>query len=173
MQPTHEIEASYCTPDPWQYQNDPRDLVRKEKIIETAKRFSPFPLPYRNALDIGAGEGWITKDFPATIKHGYELSQQARDRFPENVIAIGEPVGSYELITATGVMYDHYNWPWFMHLIDEHASNIVITCNIKTWEIPALRDERVIKDMRLSEIFTEEFEYREFIQKLRVFKRIG
>ena len=50
----------------WAYKTTADDAFRKEKIINVLKEFGPF----NRALDIGAGEGYVTE----SIRHSsYEL----------------------------------------------------------------------------------------------------
>lgn len=169
MQDPKEIEEHYKRPDPWDYKTNPDDYNRKQKVISTAKFYAPKAHFYR-ALDIGAGEGWITHALPADEIDGYELSESARSRFPDNVNPIVKPEGTYDLVTATGVMYGHYDYEHFIDLIVKHASDIVITCNISTWEVNEFKHERNHANIGLKQVYMEYFKYREFIQALRVFR---
>ncbi len=151
----------YDVPDPWGYKTNPYDQLRKNKIIEIAKRYGIF----ERALDIGCGEGWITAELPAKEIFGIEQSEKAKSRLPENVKAIDKPKGVYDLIVATGVMYDHYAAKEILKMVERHAAGIFITCNILEWEI-----DFKIKHMR--KLYSEKFLYREFTQHLRVYEII-
>lgn len=153
------IDLWYRNRDPWAYETTPDDAKRKSYILHILELFGPFS----KALDIGAGEGWITKDLPALVKHGYELSDVAAARFPPTVRR--ELDGKYDLVTATGVLYAQYAWESLVKLINEHATGLVLTCNIKSWEIPS-----AIHCIHGTQILDMEFPYREFTQKLRVFQ---
>ncbi len=157
MQDVREIEASYQTPDPWGYQTNPEDAYRKDMILSllNGRRF-------KRALDIGAGEGWITRDLPADHLFGYEVSDTAASRFPVFVRRETKPSGKYDLIIACGVMYSHYDWRRFIDLIKEHASGVVILCNIEAWEVPEVAELGV-------PLMEGTFPYREFIEKLRFY----
>ncbi len=146
----------FATPDPWGYQSNPCDIRRKQYILHMANLFGP----YSRALDIGALEGWITNDLPASTKHGFELSDVAAARFPPTVKR--ELDGKYDLVLATGVLYSHYNWSYLFRLIREHAAKYVLTCHIKSWELLAVADIG-------KQIIEMEFPYRDFTQKLRIF----
>lgn len=82
MQTKQMMEEFYSTPDPWCYKNHEEDEKRRNKIIETAKKYRP---KYRRALDLGCGEGFITEKLPARYIYGYDLSETAMSRLPENV----------------------------------------------------------------------------------------
>ncbi len=158
MQPIEEIDKSYASKDPWGYQTNPEDLKRKAYILHWLRHFGPFT----RALDIGAGEGWITKDIPAERIYGYEVSDNAAWRFPPNVTRTEAPEGKYDLVMATGVFYAHYAWRKFERLIQEHSSKYILLCNIKAWEV-----KTEIPGKQLIEM---EFPYREYIQKLRIYE---
>lgn len=153
MQTKKELENWYLKEDPWEYKTNPYDILRKTRILENCK-------PAKRALDIGAGEGWITKDLPAKEIHGLELSDIATTRFPENVTRALEPEGDYDLVIATGVLYQQYDWEQIHTWIKYHAVKQIVTCNIMDWEIPLLLEKQV---------HTEEFPYRQYTQKLRVY----
>lgn len=101
---------------------------------------------------------------PADEIHGYEISDNAAARFPKNVTRVLDPQGKYDLVVATGVLYPQYDWDHFVNLIKAHASNIVLTSNIKSWEVMA-----AILTIPGKEIFSAEFSYRDYVQKLRIF----
>lgn len=150
-----DIETWYLRQDPWEYENNPEDIRRKHLILSALNKRM-----FKRALDIGCGEGWITKDLPAGEIHGIEISDNASLRFPPNVKRVTEPEGMYDLVIATGVMYEHYDYKKFLKWIREHASGIVVLCNIKEWEVPI--DLSGDPDIRV-------FPYRNFTQRLRVY----
>lgn len=158
MQDPKEIEEHYKNPDPWGYKTNPDDVVRKQIILDRILRYTPF----ERALDIGAGEGWITEHLPAQEIFGFEISDTAASRFPENVKRVLIPEGKYDLILATGVMYDHYDVPLFLKMIKEHASRIVVLVNIKPWESPLLRELG-------TPVYEEDFQYGQFIEHIRIY----
>lgn len=151
------IDNWYETPDPWGYQTNPDDLHRKERIL------SAIPdREYRKALDIGAGEGWITKDLPAREVYGFEMSDVAASRFPENVnriIGIGDK--TFDLVVATGVLYPHYDGQALLELVRRAATGIILLCHINEWVI----DTSVLGEPLHEEVFT----YRDYTQKLTVY----
>lgn len=153
--------AFFEQPDPWGYRTNPDDKRRKQLILHCLAMFTP----YSRALDIGAHEGWITQDLPCNVRHGYELSDLAASRFPVGVERVHTILGGYDLVVATGVLYAHYEWQLFTQMIQKHATRIVLTCNIKPWEVP-----EAIARIPGKELYTMEFQYREWTQKLRVFQ---
>lgn len=153
------LDKFYETPDPWGFKKNPDDKIRKEKILSVLKPYGLF----ERALDVGAGEGWITKDLPADIIEAIELSEVASSRIPDPVKVIKFPTGNYDLIVATGVLYKHYNGIEFLKMIKEFSNYIILTCNIQEWEIPETRDLG-------KQVYFETFPYREYAQALRVFE---
>lgn len=182
IQSKAEIEEQAKTLDQWGYQTNPEDQRRKDIIVNICftflldrwrgVNFSAANISEVVTLDIGAHEGWITKDLPGAL-YAYELSDNAAARFPPNVKRIfAEEIddADFHLVTMTGVLYDHYDWPRMISLARRGLKDILITCNIKEWESP--HAIAAIKEFA-DEIFTAEFPYREFKQKLRVFRRKG
>lgn len=176
IQDPKEIEASYLTADPWGFQSNPDDQNRKAEILRACAVYAPESGLYDRAIDLGAGEGWITKDLPSHEIHGYEISQNAKRRFPPNVLDCRVPTGKFDLILMTGVMYFHYDYERLLKIADLHSAKgtIIVTCNIAEWEV------------KLREIATDNvnagcwlgfkqkqvdfFKYREYEQCLRVFE---
>lgn len=152
-QTKQELEAWYATPDPWGYQKHPDDMYRKVTILSKLHGKS-----FERALDIGCGEGWITQDLPAKEIHGLELSENARKRLSPNVKGVTEPEGKYDLIVLTGGLYSQYDYEQMTRWIVEHASGLVLTCNIEEWEINRLPKEKLFHQ--------ETFPYREYTQHL-------
>lgn len=159
MQPKEEIEKHYEKPDPWGYQKSPSDANRKRILTMALKIFGP----YEKLLDIGAGEGWLTKDYPAKILHGFEISDRAAARMPANVKRVLVPEGMYDIITCTGIFYPHYDWRFFQDMVNRHASKHVLVSSIKSWEHPCV-------DLIGEVVHAEEFKYNEHIQRMRLFK---
>jgi hypothetical protein len=154
-----ELNAWYATPDPWGFQTNPDDADRKARILAAIRRPGP---KYKRALDIGCGEGWITQDLPAAVIHGLEWSTTARARIPKPVVAVEAPVGKYDLIVVSGVLYAQYDYRAVHALVAEHAGKgaTVLTCHIKDLEQPLPAEAEHV----------EEFPYREYTQVLRRFR---
>lgn len=154
MQSKEELESWHSQKDAWGYEQNPEDLKRKERLLSYMKT-------YKRALDIGACEGFITKDIPAKEIHAIEISDLAASRFPKNITRVHKPEGKYDLILATGIMYQQYDHQTFIEWIKNHACGTVILSNIKDWEVDL---------SPLGEpIYTEEYPYREYTQKLRIY----
>lgn len=136
MAQTKEIlDEFYEQSDPWSFTTTADDKTRKATILKLlgTKKF-------KRALDIGAGEGWITKDLPAEEIHGIELSDKAAARFPKNVKRVNEPHGFYDLIVATGVLYEAYNWREFLDWIKQYSKGTVLIAGIEKDLIPEIAE---------------------------------
>lgn len=164
MQPISEIEKSYENPDPWGYKTNPDDIYRRRVIRFAAMmHISHDKAFFERALDIGAGEGWITEYLPAFERHGFEVSEQAASRFPEGVVRAKPPTGKYDLVVGTGIWYRHYDLALFMNLIKEHASDKVLICGVRDWFDSSINHIG-------KELFRGEFNYYAGTQQLRVFQ---
>jgi hypothetical protein len=157
------LERFYEKPDPWDFQASKDDHFRRMVIARIAGLFVGGSA---RTLDLGAGEGWVTNTLPGNTLHGFEISDRAASRMPHRVKRVAQPEGMYDLVVASGVLYKHYDTGKFFDLIQQHAGRIILTCNIKTWEVADLAF--ALGPVR--EIFTAEFPYREYVQKLRVFE---
>lgn len=158
MQSKYELEQWYEKKDPWGYEKNPDDKFRKDLILTAVKG------KYERALDIGAGEGWITKDLPAKEIHAIELSDEASKRFPDTITRIFEPKGTYDLIIACGVLYEQYDWKQMLKWIEESATDTVLTCNILSWEmgLPNLPDFNMV--------YETTFPYRDYKEHLCLYR---
>jgi hypothetical protein len=158
-QSREDLEDWYANPDPWGFQTNPADADRKARILAAMKRPGP---KYKRALDVGCGEGWITKDLPAAVIHGLELSETARARIPASVVAVEEPSGKYDLILVSGILYAQYDWRGVHELVQAHAAKgaTVVTCHIKDLEQPLPGEPE----------WVEEFPYREYVEIIRRYR---
>lgn len=144
MQSVHTkefLERKYRVEDPWGYQTHPEDERRRAEIVAAAVQYGS-PVEgctrghlYERALDLGAGEGWITEALPACEVYGYEISDLAAGRFPAGVTRTKEPTGKYDLILLSGVLYGHYDHTTLRRLVYRHSRGIVITCHLEPHEI--------------------------------------
>jgi hypothetical protein len=126
------LEEFYKNSDPWGYKGNPDDEYRKQVLLSIIDEFGPFD----KALDIGCGEGFITKDIPAKTIHGIEISDLAASRLPVNVQRMLSPEGKYDLVITTGTLYKEYNSKQIIDWINESASKIVLVAGIKQWFVP-------------------------------------
>ena len=158
-----KLDKFYKKPDPWGYQTNPADAERKRIIIERLNEYGPF----MRALDLGCGEGWITADLPVPEIWGWDISAVARSRIPAGVNVpdrLDDIAGKFDLILATGVLYDHYSPESLFDVIARCASRIVLTCHITISEMVS------ITRIRGRQVHLEEFPYRGKIERLRIFE---
>lgn len=150
-----EIEQEQKTPDFWNYNNEPDDKIRKDIILSLIE-------PCDKILDIGACEGFITKDLPAKEIHAIEISDYASSRFPPNIKRVSEPQGEYDVVLATGVLYDHYNFKQIIKWIEESKPKTLIIAGI----------EGVLLDYKIP---TKEIKlpYRKMVQIIRLYENIA
>jgi len=156
-----KLDKFYQKADPWEYETNPHDKKRKEIILKELKKYTNIHNFFK-ALDIGAGEGWLTKDLPAHKIYGYEISDVASSRFPKNVERIKDEdlVGKkFDLIIATGVFYKQFDFKKMLDMVMKHASGIVLTCNISDWEINDL-------PFKVKEF---DFKYRQYVEHLAIY----
>lgn len=158
-----DLESWYQRRDPWDLMQSADDHYRRRCILSVLSMYGPF----ERALDIGAGEGFISGSLPADEINGYEISDTAAARFPPHVHRTLHPTGraNYDLVLATGILYQQYDWQLFVDMIKTHASDVILTCNIATWEVP-----QAIAEIPGRQVVDMTFAYREFTQRLRVFK---
>lgn len=156
MQTKEELETWYQNKDPWGYETNRDDQIRKENIINAIERFCP---DLKSIVDIGAGEGFVTKDLPADIIYGSDFSELAESRFPENVKRWnGEKT---EAVISTGTLYQQYNHFKIATEIRETAQKYVIISGIKDWLV-SYNFGKII--------YQEEFPYREYNQQLTIYE---
>ena len=155
MQSKEELEKWYSTPDPWAYETTFDDLDRKEKILQI------LPTKYTRALDIGCGEGFVTRNLPAIDIHGIELSDFAASRFSWNIRRVFAPEGMYDLVMTTGTLYQQYDHQQIAKWIKESACKHILIAGIKDWLI----------DYDFGKIIQQkEFAYRQYIQKVTLYE---
>lgn len=153
-QPIEEIESWYEKEDPWEYQTTKDDQDRKERIITALSKFGPF----ESILDIGCGEGWITKDLPAQSLYGFDISENASRRLPKNVEYLREP-RECDVVCFMGILYPHYDgnriWPDYR----TYARKYLLVSGIEGWLVDT---DGVL-------VHEEKFPYREFTQVIRIY----
>lgn len=163
-----ELESNYNTTDPWGYQTNPADHERKQIIIDNVAI-----LCVNSALDIGCGEGWITKDLPVKEIYGYEVSKQARSRWAPN-IKQWELSEKVDLTLLTGVLYENYFWHAMVTRAVMSSRKYILTSCIADREYPPAIS--FIQTNHFKQIEQIEFPYyrsdtEQFTQRLRIFER--
>lgn len=152
------LERWYRKKDPWGYQTNPEDIMRKKVILGALKHLG---IHFETALDIGCGEGWITKDLPADRIYGYDVSETALSRLPKNVIPLKELTGKkkYDLVVATDVLCKQNTYKWIMKDILKSARHIILICGIRRWE----------RNVLTNPIYEFDFTYRDYIEHLAIY----
>ena len=115
LQSIKELEKWHKGLDPWDYENNPEDKKRKNILL------SEIPeKKYKNVLDIGCGQGFITRDLPGENILGIDISYEAIKKAKHyetdkikfrhaslfDLEKIG--IGGVDLVIITGVLYPQY-----------------------------------------------------------------
>lgn len=174
VQSADELDDWYSTEDPWGYESNEEDAQRKRVLLsELPKR------PYQRVLDIGCGNGFITRELPGDQVIGMDISGKAikfarkhasaRTQFVVgSVFSMSETVsGPFDLIVITGVLYPQYVGNAlsvvYQNLMERLApEGILASVHIDDWSrarFPLLR---------LSEHF---YPYREHTHRLEIYVR--
>lgn len=115
LQPLDDLEEWHSRIDPWGYENNPEDLRRKAILL------SELPTrAYAEVLDIGCGQGFVTRDLPGervtgvdvsaeAIAHAKTLEDERLRFFCSSIFDLGAVSDDrYDLIVITGVLYSQY-----------------------------------------------------------------
>ena len=164
-----EMNSKYKKPDPFGVLTSKADGERKAHILAamhdwvTEKRGGKL---FKRALDIGCGEGWITKDIPAEEIVGFDISDLALSRCPEGIITVDEMSkieGKFDCILAAGVLVREYDFVQFLGLINTLATDFVLTCQTDFTEVSE------VATIKGEPIHSDSFPYGKHKQTLRVF----
>src|SRR5690606_38871974 len=80
IQNSAALDDFHSSEDPWGYGDNKEDLKRKEILL------SELPdREYKNVLDIGCGQGFVTQDLPGMKITGVDISQAAVDFANKNL----------------------------------------------------------------------------------------
>jgi predicted TPR repeat methyltransferase len=173
-QPIADLEAFHCQPDPWGYEEHPDDAKRRSVLLaELPAR------PYRHTLDVGCGQGFVTRALPGEDVVGVDVSAEAitharrqqRDglRFLQaDLFSLPEVLGgSFDLIVLTGVLYPQYVgrahtlvYRIVDHLLSEDG--ILASVHIDAWY--AARFPYLL-------LRTHLYPYREFLHRLELYAK--
>ncbi|GKS58992.1 hypothetical protein YTPLAS18_25190 [Nitrospira sp.] len=172
MQSFEDLEHWYHQADPWGYESNPDDHKRVEMLL------SELPSGrYRRVLDIGCGEGFVTRKLPGEEVVGIDVSRSAVDRARQHEShrlkfmqcslfdAATLPGVPFDLVIITGVLYDQYigrSLPMIYRIVDDLLADdgILVSIHIDTWyraRFPYLM---------LKECF---YPYREYVHRLEVY----
>ncbi len=120
-----------------------------------------LPMRYERAIDIGCGEGFVTKDLPAIESHGIEISDLAASRLPWNVKRVHAPEGLYDLVMTTGTLYTQYNHEQIVEWIRKCSCRHILIAGIREWLMPYTFGNVLAK---------KEFKYREYVQSVTLYE---
>lgn len=174
IQNIEELEKWHENKDPWGYNENKDDSIRKEILL------SEIPdKQYRNVLDIGCGQGFITKDLPGDKVFGVDISQTAIDfanKIATNSLLFKQ--GSiynidtlfdvkFDLIIITGVLYPQYigNSSSLIYLLIDKIledKGILITVHINDWctaQFPYLKTKQFF------------YNYRQYVHNLEIYSK--
>jgi trans-aconitate methyltransferase len=172
LQPIDDLEEWHKKDDPWGYENNPEDIKRRDILLSEIPERS-----YKNVLDIGCGQGFVTKRLPGDRIIGVDVSQEAikkaqvfeneRIKFIQGSLFQLNKIftGKFDLIIITGVLYPQYvgnSLTLVYRIFDKllEASGILVSVHINDWykaRFPYL----------LLDVFS--YDYREYIHRLEVY----
>ena len=115
MQSEQELDAWHEKQDPWNYESTPDDQIRKSMLLNELPARQ-----YDRVLDIGCGQGYVTRDLPGRSVMGVDISGEAIDKaqavanervsfLRASLFELPKKVsGPFDLIVITGVLYPQY-----------------------------------------------------------------
>lgn len=176
MQTVSELNKWYESNDPWGYENNPDDEIRKSKLLEVISRY-----PTNRVLDIGCGNGFITKDIRGGDVYGVDLSPKAIEiaklsmddthTYVEgSIFDIGKMFNEkFSMVIVTGVLYPQYIGKAAMATllaIDRVLMNrgVYISVHIESWESPYYPPYLIE--------YVERYKYRDYIHRLVVYRKM-
>lgn len=177
IQTATELNEWHSKDDPWDYRSNLSDQKRKDLLA-----FELPKLSYHQVLDIGCGQGFVTRELPGKHITGVDISDQAIKRAKRitqqkklkhisfktgNLFEINSLVGKkkFDLVVITGVLYPQYigdSSTLVYHLIDQVLApgGILASVHIEDWyscRFPYLK---------IREHF---YKYREFFHRLEIY----
>lgn len=145
IQDIRELEDWHRQHDPWGYESSPEDRRRKEILLSEIPEGT-----YQRVLDIGCGQGFLTKDLPGEQIVGVDIAAEAiaharrlasaRLQFKQGSIfgleKVVEP--GFDLIVITGVLYPQYiahALPTVYRTMDRLLNNggLLLSVHIEDW----------------------------------------
>ncbi len=179
IQTADELNIFYGQKDPWEYHDNPHDILRKEYLLNALPKQS-----YKRVLDIGCGNGFVTHDLPGQLVLGCDFSSKAihwaqsqtpsdKDKnihfFEASIFdLLSVPhLGTFDLIVITGVLYKQYigrGVVIIQSIIDKllNPSGILVSCHISDWHYCPFPYPLIDKTL---------YTYREYSHQLEVYKK--
>ncbi len=168
--------------DPWGYEINPSDAVRRQWF----HTFSSS-IPKSRTLDIGAGVGFISKDIETHEYVGLDISQTSTSELNTYFAKIGKKnthkaikgsvldleimnLGTFDFIISTGVFYEHYlgknrsNLESQLKSVSDYGTYL-LTIHIADWQT-------LIPSLGFIELDRWQYPYREFTHELILQRRV-
>ncbi|WP_415581349.1 class I SAM-dependent methyltransferase [Flavobacterium longum] len=163
IQRKEELDQFHSQADPWGYDNNPDDLQRRDVLL------AELPVrAYRNVLDIGCGQGFITKELPGDQVYGVDISETAiahaqgiatnRLHFKQGSIFELTKLfdQKFDLIVITGVLYPQYidKADKLVYLLVDsllEKGGVLVSVHIDEWyqsQFPYLKIKQTFYDYR-------------------------
>ena len=172
LQPIEELEEWHKKDDPWGYYNNPEDTKRIDILLSEIPRKN-----YKNVLDIGCGQGFVTRVLPWTKITGVDISQEAIKKAKafetEKLKFVHASLFSlnkifdkqFDLILITGVLYTQYignSLNLCYRIVDKllDDSGILVSVHIDEWY------KARFAYLLLKDYF---YDYREYTHRLEVY----
>ena len=168
--------------DPWGYEENPDDLLRKEYFLNYLPKEK-----FSRVLDIGVGTGFVTRDLDFEHFIGIDISPTAVKFLNDYFENLGKnethkvfqksildsnfaDIGVFDLVIITGVLYPHYlgeNRSVVLENLSKvtKLGSIVILVHISEWKSFTLGSNFVELDRWL-------YPYRAFTHEISVLKKI-
>lgn len=145
MQDLNALESWYQCDDPWGYESNPDDAKRVDVLL------SELPSGhYRRVLDIGCGQGFVTRKLPGDEVLGMDVSATAIERAQRlesgrlkfmqcSLFNAGQLSGPrFDLIVITGVLYPQYigrSLPIIYRIVDQllEDDGVLVSVHIDEW----------------------------------------
>ncbi|RMG03040.1 MAG: class I SAM-dependent methyltransferase [Nitrospirae bacterium] len=178
MQSRKELEEFYGSEDPWGYDDNPHDRLRLNTLLSALPERS-----YRNVLDIGCGNGFVTVNLPGDRVTGVDISENAikyareRSRHLSHISYLQASLFDlpfmsfdcrFDLIVITGVLYPQYigeSKLLIYQICDDllDGDGVLVSCHISEWyscRFPYITIHR------------EYYPYREYTHLLEVYYKL-
>lgn len=173
LQKIDDIEKWHSKEDPWGYNTNKFDVIRKEILLNAIPKRD-----FKNVLDIGCGQGFITKDLPGLNVYGIDISESAINFAKKLIPNVNFLQGSifdidslideeFDLIVITGVLYQQYigdSSSLIYILIDKilKKGGVLISVHIDEWY------SSCFPYFKIHQIF---YDYREFTHNLEMYSK--
>lgn len=174
LQPLEELEKWHAADDPWGYETNPDDQKRKDVLLSEIPRKD-----YRRVLDIGCGQGFVTRDLPGKEVLGIDISREAikkarafktkRIKFLcSSLFDLNRTLHEqYDLVIITGVLYPQYignSLNLAYSIIDKLLADngILVSVHIDAWYTARF------PYLRLNDYY---YAYREHTHRLEVYEK--